>query len=301
MSVVVVENIEYYQLVCKGVLQEIFNVCSQVRYNGEIVSFDDIMLRKIKRVIDTLNRQGLRVVAVATKYLLAREGDYQRADEFDLIFEGYIVFFDSLKEIIVSVLKVLKASGIIVKIFIGDSELVVAKVCYEVGLDAGEVVIGSDIETLFDDELVNFVQRITLFVRLTSMYKERIVILLKREGYVVGFMGDGINDAFVLRVADIGIFVDGAVDIVREAVDIILLEKSLMVLEEGVIEGRRIFVNMLKYIKMTASFNFGNVFSVLVASVFLFFLSMLSLYLFIQNLLYDVLQVAISFDNVDDE
>lgn len=301
MLVVVVENIEYYQLVCKGVLQEIFNVCLQVCYNGEIVLFDDIMLCKIKWVIDMLNCQGLCVVVVVMKYLLVCEGDYQWVDEFDLIFEGYIVFFDLLKEIIVLVLKVLKVSGIIVKIFIGDSELVAVKVCYEVGLDVGEVVIGSDIEMLFDDELVNFVQCIMLFVCLMLMYKECIVILLKCEGYVVGFMGDGINDVFVLCVVDIGIFVDGVVDIVCEAVDIILLEKSLMVLEEGVIEGCCIFVNMLKYIKMMVSFNFGNVFSVLVVSVFLFFLLMLLLYLFIQNLLYDVLQVVILFDNVDDE
>ena len=168
-------------------------------------------------------------------------------------------------------------------------------------LDAGDVVVGSDIEHLSDDELAKLAQRTTLFARLTPMHKERIVTLLKREGHVVGFMGDGINDAPALRAADIGISVDGAVDIAREAADIILLEKSLMVLEEGVIEGRRTFANMLKYIKMTASSNFGNVFSVLVASAFLPFLPMLPLHLLIQNLMYDVSQVAIPFDNVDDE
>lgn len=196
------------------------------------------------------------------------KGDYQRADESDLILEGYIAFLDPPKETTAPALKALKASGITVKILTGDSELVAAKVCHEVGLDAGEVVIGSDIETLSDDELANLAQRTTLFARLTPMHKERIVTLLKREGHVVGFMGDGINDAPALRAADIGISVDGAVDIAREAADIILLEKSLMVLEEGVIEGRRTFANMLKYIKMTASSNFGNVFSVLVASAF---------------------------------
>lgn len=226
MSVVVAENTEHHQLVCKGALQEILNVCSQVRHNGEIVPLDDIMLRKIKRVTDTLNRQGLRVVAVATKYLPAREGDYQRADESDLILEGYIAFLDPPKETTAPALKALKASGITVKILTGDSELVAAKVCHEVGLDAGEVVIGSDIETLSDDELANLAQRTTLFARLTPMHKERIVTLLKREGHVVGFMGDGINDAPALRAADIGISVDGAVDIAREAADIILLEKK---------------------------------------------------------------------------
>ena len=301
MSVVVQEQDNVHQLICKGALQEILNVSTQVRYNGDIVPLDDTMLRRIRRVTDTLNRQGLRVVAVATKYLPAREGDYQRADESDLILEGYIAFLDPPKETTAPALKALKASGSTVKILTGDSELVAAKVCHEVGLDAGDVVIGSQVEALNDDELAELAKRTTLFARLAPLHKERIVTLLKREGHVVGFMGDGINDAPALRAADIGISVDGAVDIAREAADIILLEKSLMVLEEGVIEGRRTFANMLKYIKMTASSNFGNVFSVLVASAFLPFLPMLPLHLLIQNLLYDVSQVAIPFDNVDDE
>ncbi|MBB1199044.1 magnesium-translocating P-type ATPase [Enterobacteriaceae bacterium 89] len=301
MSVVVAEQENVHQLICKGALQEILNVCTQVRFNGEIVPLDDTMLRRIKRVTDNLNRQGLRVVAVATKYLTAREGDYQRIDESDLILEGYIAFLDPPKETTAPALKALKASGITVKILTGDSELVAAKVCHEVGLEVGDVVVGSGIDAMSDDELADLAKRTTLFARLTPMHKERIVTLLKREGHVVGFMGDGINDAPALRAADIGISVDGAVDIAREAADIILLEKSLMVLEEGVIEGRRTFANMLKYIKMTASSNFGNVFSVLVASAFLPFLPMLPLHLLIQNLLYDVSQVAIPFDNVDDE
>lgn len=304
MSVVVSEQPDVHQLICKGALQEILNVSTQVRHNGEIVPLDETMLRRIKRVTDNLNRQGLRVVAVASKFLPAREGDYQRIDESDLILEGYIAFLDPPKETTapaLKALKALKASGITVKILTGDSELVAAKVCHEVGLDAGDVVVGSDIELLSDDELADLAQRTTLFARLTPMHKERIVTLLRREGHVVGFMGDGINDAPALRAADIGISVDGAVDIAREAADIILLEKSLMVLEEGVIEGRRTFANMLKYIKMTASSNFGNVFSVLVASAFLPFLPMLPLHLLIQNLMYDVSQVAIPFDNVDDE
>ncbi|MGY5958709.1 magnesium-translocating P-type ATPase [Kosakonia sp. BK9b] len=301
MSVVVAQQAEVHQLICKGALAEILSVCSQVRFNGEIVPLDDSMLRRIERVTSNLNRQGLRVVAVATKYLPARSGDYQRVDESDLILEGYIAFLDPPKESTAPALKALKASGITVKILTGDSELVASKVCREVGLDVGEAVTGNEIESLSDDALAALAKRTTLFARLTPMHKERIVTLLKREGHVVGFMGDGINDAPALRAADIGISVDGAVDIAREAADIILLEKSLMVLEEGVIEGRRTFANMLKYIKMTASSNFGNVFSVLVASAFLPFLPMLPLHLLIQNLLYDVSQVAIPFDNVDDE
>jgi len=301
MSVVVSEQAEVHQLICKGALQEMLNVCTLVRYNGDIVPLDATMLRRIKRVTDTLNRQGLRVVAVGSKILPAREGDYQRIDESDLILEGYIAFLDPPKETTAPALKALKASGITVKILTGDSELVAAKVCHDVGLDAGVVVTGSEIEHLSDDQLASLAKTTTLFARLTPLHKERIVTLLKREGHVVGFMGDGINDAPALRAADIGISVDGAVDIAREAADIILLEKSLMVLEEGVIDGRRTFANMLKYIKMTASSNFGNVFSVLVASAFLPFLPMLPLHLLIQNLMYDVSQVAIPFDNVDDE
>nr|WP_208642686.1 magnesium-translocating P-type ATPase [Buttiauxella izardii] len=301
MSVVVSEQPEVHQLICKGALQEILNVCTQVRYGDEIVPLSESMLARIRRVTDDLNRQGLRVVAVATKFLPARCEDYGRVDESDLILEGYIAFLDPPKETTAPALKALKASGITVKILTGDSELVAAKVCREVGLDVGELVIGSDIENMADEALAELALRTTLFARLTPMHKERIVRLLRGEGHVVGFMGDGINDAPALRAADIGISVDGAVDIAREAADIILLEKSLMVLEEGVIEGRRTFANMLKYIKMTASSNFGNVFSVLVASAFLPFLPMLPLHLLIQNLLYDVSQVAIPFDNVDDE
>lgn len=301
MSVVVAQEADAHQLICKGALSEMLSVCGHVRYNGEIVPLDNSMLRRIERVTSTLNRQGLRVVAVATKYLPARSGDYQRIDESDLILEGYIAFLDPPKESTAPALKALKASGITVKILTGDSELVAGKVCHEVGLAVGDVLIGSEIEHMSDNELAHMAQHVTLFARLTPMHKERIVRLLKREGHVVGFMGDGINDAPALRAADIGISVDGAVDIAREAADIILLEKSLMVLEQGVIEGRRTFANMLKYIKITASSNFGNVFSVLVASAFLPFLPMLPLHLLIQNLIYDVSQVAIPFDNVDEE
>ncbi|HKS35114.1 MAG TPA: magnesium-translocating P-type ATPase [Enterobacteriaceae bacterium] len=302
MSVVVGKEAQAgNQLICKGALQEILNVCTLVRYHDEIVPLDDVMLRRIARVTDNYNRQGLRVVAVASRYLPSHQAEFRRADESELILEGYIAFLDPPKETTAPALKALKASGIQVKILTGDSELVAAKVCQEVGLDPGEVVIGYQLDDLDDDQLATLARRTTLFARLTPLHKERVVSLLRREGHVVGFLGDGINDAPALRAADIGISVDGAVDIAREAADIILLEKSLMVLEQGVIEGRRTFVNMLKYIKMTASSNFGNVFSVLVASAFLPFLPMLPLHLLIQNLLYDVSQVAIPFDNVDED
>jgi len=301
MSVVVSREPQTHQLICKGALEEILSVCTHARQGDDAVVLDAARLENVRRVTDDLNRQGLRVVAVATRQLPARAGDYSRVDESDLILEGYIAFLDPPKESTAPALKALHASGIAVKILTGDSELVAAKVCRDVGLVTGDVVTGAGLDAMSDEALAALARRTTLFARLTPLQKERIVRLLREEGHVVGFMGDGINDAPALRAADIGISVDGAVDIAREAADIILLEKSLMVLEEGVIEGRRTFANMLKYIKMTASSNFGNVFSVLVASAFLPFLPMLPLHLLIQNLLYDVSQVAIPFDNVDEE
>ena len=187
------------------------------------------------------------------------------------------------------------------KVLTGDNELVTAKICREVGLKPDRVLLGSDVEQMADPDLAHAAEAHDVFAKLTPAHKERIVRLLKANGRVVGFMGDGINDAAALRTADIGISVDTAVDIAKEAADIILLEKSLMVLEEGVLEGRQTFANMLKYIKMTASSNFGNVFSVLVASAFLPFLPMLPIHLLVQNLLYDMSQIAIPFDNVDPE
>jgi P-type Mg2+ transporter len=212
-----------------------------------------------------------------------------------------VAFLDPPKESAEPALKALASHGVAVKVLTGDNELVTAKICREVGLEANGVLLGSDVERMGDAELAQVVETHEVFAKLTPAHKERIVRHLKANGHVVGFMGDGINDAPALRTADIGISVDTAVDIAKEAADIILLEKSLMVLEEGVLEGRTTFANMLKYIKMTASSNFGNVFSVLVASAFIPFLPMLPMHLLVQNLLYDISQIAIPFDNVDEE
>ncbi len=301
MSVVVSENHSGHLLICKGALEEMLSACSQVRRGEQLLTLDDQLLTQIRQLTDDLNRQGLRVVAVASKMMTADRQDYSRVDESDLILEGYIAFLDPPKESTAPALKALKDNGVTVKILTGDSELVAAKICREVGIELEGSLIGSDIDALNDKQLATKALTTTLFARLTPLHKERIVRLLRSEGHVVGFMGDGINDAPALRAADIGISVDSAVDIAREAADIILLEKSLMVLEQGVIEGRRTFANMLKYIKMTASSNFGNVFSVLIASAFLPFLPMLPLHLLIQNLMYDISQIAIPFDNVDEE
>lgn len=301
MSVVVSDKDDYHQLICKGALEEMLSICRHVRQADDVIPLTDKLLARIRHITDEQNQQGLRVVAVATRILPAYQRDYAVADEYDLILEGYIAFLDPPKESTAPALLALKKNGITVKILTGDNELVARKVCKEVGLSVARVLRGSDIEQMSDAELTEAARTTTVFAKLTPMHKERIVQNLRNAGHVVGFLGDGINDAPAMRAADIGISVDSAVDIAKEAADIILLEKSLMVLEQGVIEGRRTFANMLKYIKMTASSNFGNVFSVLIASAFLPFLPMLPLHLLIQNLMYDISQIAIPFDNVDEE
>ncbi|SFI47377.1 Mg2+-importing ATPase [Collimonas sp. OK307] len=301
MSVVVSEREDHHELICKGAVEEIVSVCTHARHNGEVVPFTKELLQEIYETTSSLNAEGLRVVAVAAKDLPPTKEVYGVADECNLVLIGYIAFLDPPKESTKPALDALKAHGITVKILTGDNELVTAKICRQVGLAVDGMLLGSDVEKMSDADLAVAVDTTTVFAKLSPTHKERIVRVLHDKGHVVGFMGDGINDAPALRAADIGISVDTAVDIAKEAADIILLEKSLMVLEEGVLEGRKTFANMLKYIKMTASSNFGNVFSVLVASAFLPFLPMLPLHLLVQNLLYDISQITIPFDNVDKE
>ncbi|RST49603.1 magnesium-translocating P-type ATPase [Variovorax sp. DXTD-1] len=303
MSVVVENGGSEHLLICKGALEEILSVCTAVERGAEVLALDSDLLASIHRVASELNAQGLRVVAVASRALRAdaRKPAYGVADESGLTLLGYVAFLDPPKESTAPALRALAEHGVAVKVLTGDNELVARKVCGDVGIEAGHVVLGREIEALDDAGLRKLVEQHQVFAKLTPAHKERIVHALHANGHVVGFMGDGINDAPALRAADIGISVDGAVDVAKESADIILLEKSLMVLEQGVIEGRRTFANMLKYIKLTASSNFGNVFSVLVASAFLPFLPMLPLHLLVQNLLYDVSQIAIPFDNVDPE
>ena len=299
MSVVVSEREDHHELICKGAVEEIVSICTHARNNGQIVPFTPELLAEIKETTASLNSEGLRVVAVAAKDLPPTKETYSVADESDLVLIGYIAFLDPPKESTEPALTALREHGVTVKILTGDNELVTAKICREVGLEVEGMLLGSHVEKMSDEELSVAVEKTTVFAKLSPTHKERIVRVLHDKGHVVGFMGDGINDAPALRAADIGISVDTAVDIAKEAADLILLEKSLMVLEEGVLEGRKTFANMLKYIKMTASSNFGNVFSVLVASAFLPFLPMLPLHLLVQNLLYDISQISIPFDNVD--
>ena len=301
MSVVVAEQDQPHVLICKGAVEEVLSVCNSVRHGESEEALTDELLARIRSVTAAFNEEGLRVVGVAARSMAPGRDTYSLADEQQLTLIGYVAFLDPPKESTAPALKALAEHGIAVKVLTGDNELVTAKICREVGLDQQGLLMGNDIERMSDAELAVAVETTNVFAKLTPSHKERIVRLLKANGHEVGFMGDGINDAPALRTADIGISVDSAVDIAKEAADIILLEKSLMVLEEGVLEGRRTFANMLKYIKMTASSNFGNVFSVLVASAFIPFLPMLPMHLLVQNLLYDVSQIAIPFDNVDED
>ena len=304
---------QHHELICKGAVEEVLAVCARAHMpeavdaslDGErempTVPLDPTLRARTQAVVDGLNAEGLRVVAVAVRTLPPGQTTYAVADEADLTLIGYIAFLDPPKESAAPALKKLAAHGIGVKVLTGDNEVVSRHVCQQVGLPSDRVLLGSDVEAMSDEALKAAAGTHSVFAKLTPLQKERIVRALRARGHVVGFMGDGINDAAALRAADVGISVDSAVDIAKEAADIILLEKSLLVLVDGVVEGRTTFCNMLKYIRMTASSNFGNVLSVLVASAFLPFLPMLPLQLLVQNLLYDIGQTGIPFDNVDAE
>ena len=299
MSVIVIEHDLRHLLICKGAVEEVTSACTHVRRNGSDEPLTPALLDEIKAITTGLNQEGLRVVAVAVKSSAPSQQHYSVADESDMTLMGYVAFLDPPKETTAAALKSLHQQGVSIKVLTGDNELVTRKICRDVGLEITGLVNGAELEKLTDAQLAEVVQSHNVFTKLTPNHKDRVVTRLRANGHVVGFMGDGINDAPALRAADIGISVDTAVDIAKEAADIILLEKSLMVLSLGVEQGRRTFANMLKYIKMTASSNFGNVLSVLVASALLPFLPMLPMHLLVQNLLYDISQIGIPFDNVD--
>ncbi len=303
MSVVVEEPDGSHFLIAKGAVEEILSVCARVARGAEEMPLAPDVLDNLRAVTESLNRDGLRVVAVALKDLTDTQAAYSVADERDLTLAGYIAFLDPPKDSARGALCALAGHGVNVKVLTGDNALVSARVCREVGLEVteGSLLLGPDIDAMDDAALSDLAEEAIVFARLTPGHKARIVRLLKEKGHVVGFLGDGINDAAALHAADIGISVDSGADIAKEASDIVLLEKNLLVLEQGVREGRRTFANMLKYIKMTASSNFGNVLSVLVAGAFLPFLPMLPIHLLVQNLLYDISQTAVPFDSVDEE
>ena len=301
LSVVVTRDGAKHLLICKGAVEEIFAVCSNYSLNGEVGQLDETHFQTAKEETNVLNSDGFRVVAVAYKEMAPSKTVYSVEDEADLTLLGYIAFLDPPKESAREAIAALARKGVQVKVLTGDNEVITRKICHEVQLEPGEIVLGGRIGQMSDAELAEVADRTTVFAKLNPEQKERVVRALHVKGHVVGFLGDGINDSPALKVADVGISVDTAVDIAKESADIILLEKSLLVLQEGVTEGRKVFANITKYIKMGASSNFGNMFSVLGASIFLPFLPMAPIQVLTNNLLYDFSQTTIPTDNVDDE
>jgi Mg2+-importing ATPase len=285
------------QLITKGAPESVFAKCTQFESKGEIFPMDPIFVGDLLEQVNDLSEDGFRVLAVATKNLDKRPA-YSKTDESDLVLTGYLAFLDPPKDTAGKAIDVLRQHGVTVKVLTGDNDLVTRKVCSEVGIHAEKIVLGREVEIMSDGQLSDAVESSDIFARLSPAHKQRIVKALQSKGHVVGFMGDGINDAPALRAADVGISVDNAVDIAKESADMILLEKNLMVLEEGVLEGRKVFVNILKYIRMGASSNFGNMFSVIGASAWLPYVPMSPIQVLANNLLYDFSQVPIPTDNV---
>ena len=289
------------QMVTKGAIEEMLSICSYVECDGKVQELTDSLRRRIIKTVDELNDKGFRVLGIAQKSNPSPVGAFGVKDECDMVLLGYLAFLDPPKESTAYAIRALKEYGIATKILTGDNEKVTRTVCKQVGLEVRNMLLGSDINHMSDEELAKVAETTDVFAKLTPDQKSRIVTVLRENGHTVGFMGDGINDASAMKCADIGISVDTAVDVAKESADIVLLEKDLMVLEEGIVEGRKTYANMIKYIKMTASSNFGNMFSVLAASALLPFLPMMSIHLLCLNLIYDLSCTAIPWDNVDEE
>ena len=302
MSVVVRTPEGKDRIISKGAPEAIFPRCRNFELDGKLLPMEHAHIDELRREYEQLGRNGFRVLAIASKDVEPRTTPgYGRDDEKDLILNGYLAFLDPPKETCAAAIGALSQHGISVKVVTGDNELVARKVCAEVGLSVDHMLLGAQIQGMGEQELADAAERTTLFARVSPADKQRIIHALRLRGHTVGFMGDGINDAPALRAADVGISVDTAVDIAKESADLILLEKSLLVLEEGVLEGRKVFANILKYIGMGASSSFGNMFSVLGASIFVPYLPMTPIQILTNNLLYDVSQTAIPTDAVDPE
>mgnify|MGYP000391251014 FL=1 len=300
MSVVVEDRTGKRQIVTKGAVEEMLEICSHTEEGGAVRELTPERIATAKAICERMNHQGLRVLAVAHRSFLGKEDNFSVGDERDMVLIGFLAFLDPPKPSAASAIRQLQNYGIEVKVLSGDNDAVVRTVARQVGI-TGKALTGRELEELEGEELRRAVQEASVFSKVTPLQKTQIITLLQEAQHTVGFLGDGINDAAALRQSDIGISVDSAVDIAKESADIILLEKDLMVLGEGVVEGRRTFGNIVKYIKMTASSNFGNMFSVMAASAFLPFLPMMPIHLLVQNLLYDISQTTIPFDRMDTE
>ncbi len=285
------------QLLTKGAPEAVFAQCTHFECDGEIFPMEPILVGNLIEQVNSLSEDGFRVLAVATK-TLGNQSTFAKCDECELCLTGYLAFLDPPKDTASKAIAALRQNGVAVKVLTGDNDLVTRKVCSEVGIHAEKILLGNDVEKMSDEQLAEAIDSTDVYARLSPAHKKRVVQALQKKKHVVGFMGDGINDAPALRAADVGISVDNAVDIAKESADMILLEKNLMVLEEGVIEGRKVFANILKYIRMGASSNFGNVFSYVGASAWLKFSPMWPLQILVNNLLYDFSQVPIPTDNV---
>jgi len=301
MSVVIEDKQGKRQIITKGAVEEMLSICSHTEFNGEVQALADELKVKAQKISEEMNRKGMRVLAVAQKSYIEKAGNFSVGDEKEMVLIGFLAFLDPPKPSAAEAIKQLHEYGVEVKILSGDNDIVVKAIGRQVGIDTSYSLTGPDIENMDEAILKEQVKTTTCFSKLTPLQKTQIISILQEQDNTVGFLGDGINDAAALRQSDIGISVDSAVDIAKESADIILLEKDLMVLEDGVLEGRKTFGNINKYIKMTASSNFGNMFSVMFASAFLPFLPMMPIHLLIQNLLYDISQTTIPFDRMDPE
>ena len=303
LSIIVQDSRADHLLVCKGAVEEMLDISSHVMEGNEVVALDEQRRKTLLALANDYNKDGFRVLLLATRDIFRPQtkGQYKTADERDLVIRGFLTFLDPPKETAGPAIAALREIGVTVKVLTGDNAVVTCKICREVGLEPGLPLLGQDIEYMDDATLKLRVEERTVFAKLTPLQKSRVLKALQSNGHTVGFLGDGINDAPALRDADVGISVDSGTDIAKESADIILLEKSLMVLEEGVLKGRETFGNIMKYLNMTASSNFGNVFSVLVASAFIPFMPMLAIHLLLQNLMYDISQLALPWDKMDKE
>lgn len=301
LSTVVEDKTGKRQMITKGAVEEMLSICSYAECDGKVQPLDEAMHKRILKKVNELNDKGFRVLAIAQKTNPSPVGKFGVEDEKDMVFIGYLGFLDPPKESTMAAIQALKKHGVDTKILTGDNEKVTLTICKQVGLNVDNMLLGTDLEFMGDGDLKEQVEKTQVFAKLTPDQKTRVVSILREKGHTVGYMGDGINDAAAMKAADIGISVDTAVDVAKESADIILLKKDLMVLEQGIIEGRKTYANMIKYIKMTASSNFGNMFSVLAASALLPFLPMMSVHLILLNLIYDLSCTAIPWDNVDED